>query len=218
MATNPYELLKQKAIIKILIGDTTCGQIDCDDGSEDCWGVPKSVNISLPDLTGSGICDLSTRFGFPMSYEGNQYTRREYFEKMLEHFIQANRCSELLTFLFGKPQFKEKLSDFPPEKIDEYYDTIVKTILGKINSILHFSGHEMKIIGQKFVVRPSGTKLEVHAPMIERTIDRPYNAYNAARAIKNIACGKFIQSNQKRIRRRVKACNRPKGETPPRNA
>ena len=93
--------------------------------------MPNSVNISLPGLNGSGICDLSTRLGFPMSYEGNQYTRREYFEKMLDHFIQANRCSELLTFLFGKPQFQSHLSRFSPEKIDKHYDTIVKTVLEK---------------------------------------------------------------------------------------
>ena len=187
MTTNPYELLKQKEIIKILIGDGSFGEIACDDGSTDCWGVPNAVNVSLPNLTGREICDLSTRFGFPMSYEGNQYTRREYFEKMLDYLIQANRCSELLAFLFGKPQFQSKLSCFSPEKIDTYYNEIVKVILEKINSILHFSGHELKIIGQQFVVQPSGTKLKVHAPMIDRT----YIAEITARALQDIDAGHF---------------------------
>ena len=146
MATNPYELLNQKEIIKILIGDNSFGYIPCDDGSTDYWGMPNGVTISLPHLTGSEICDLSTRFGFPMQHEGNTISRREYFETMLDRFIQANRCSELLAFLFGKPQFQSKLSCFTPEKIDEHYDTIVKAVLEKINSILHFSGHELKLL------------------------------------------------------------------------
>lgn len=191
MATNPYELLKQKAIIKILIGDTTCGEIDCDDGSEDCWGMPDTVNISLPNLTGSGICDLSTHFGFPMSYEGTQYTRREYFEKMFDHCIQANRCSDLLGYLFDKNRFKKQPYGLPFEKIDEYYDEIVRTVLSAINAILRDSGHEMKIIGQKFIVQPSGTKLEVHAPTIEKTIDRPYIADITTRALQDIEAGHF---------------------------
>ena len=221
MSTNPYELLKQKAIIKILIGDELFGKIDCEDGSEDFWGIPNSVNISLPYLTGSDICDLSTRFGFPMSYEGNQYTRREYFEKMLDRFIQANRCSELLSFLFAKPQFKEKLSDFPLEKIDECYNHIVKTILEKINSILHFSGHEMKIIGQKFVVQPSGTKLEVHAPTIEKTIDRPYIADITARALQDIEAGHFdsaLTKSKTLLEEVFKYVIEQKGEVPPEKA
>lgn len=191
MTTNPYKLLKQKEIIKVLIGDGAFGEIACDDGSTDCRGVPNAVNISLPHLTGREICDTSTRFGFPMSYEGNQYARREYFEKMLDHFIQSNRCSELLAFLFGKLQFKEKLSDFPPEKIDGYYDEIVRIVLEAVNAILRDSGHELKIIGQKFVVQLSGTKLEVHAPTIKKTIDRPYIADITARALQDIDAGHF---------------------------
>ena len=222
MTTNPYEFLKQKEIIKILDGDTGFGFISCDDGSTDCWGMPNAVNISLPYLTGSGICDLSTHFGFPMSYEAeSNISRRKYFEDMLDHFIQSNRCSELLAFLFGKSQFKEKLSDFPPEKIDAYYNEIVKVILEKINSILHFSGHELKIIGQKFVVQPSGTKFEVHAPTIEKTIDRPYIADITARALQDIDAGHFdsaLTKSKTLLEEVFKYVIEQKGVTPPEKA
>lgn len=192
MAANPYEFLKQKEIFQILDGDTTCGEIAYDDPDfKDFFGSSRSISISMPRLSGRDICDLSTRFEFPMSYEGTQSTRREYFEKMLDHFIQANRCSDLLGYLFDKNRFKKQPYGLPFEKIDEYYDEIVRTVLSAINAILRDSGHEMKIIGQKFIVQPSGTKLEVHAPTIEKTIGRPYIADITARALQDIDAGHF---------------------------
>ena len=200
MATNPYELLKQPDIIQILVGDKIFGAVPCGYEYDAFWDAKISykVNISLPYLSIRDICDISIRLGFPMQcdeecliYDEILNLRHEYFEKMLDYFIKANRCPDLLAFLFGKSQFQSKLSDLPREKIEAYYNHIVKTVLGKINSILHFSGHEMKIIGQKFVVQPSGTKLEVHAPTIEKTIDRPYIADLTARALQDIDAGHF---------------------------
>lgn len=229
MATNPYELLKQPDIIQILVGDESFGAIPCGYEFDAFFGdVPKWVNIALPYLPISEICDISTRFGFSMQcdeecliYEESQNLHHEYFEKMLDQFIQANCCPQLLTFLFGKSQFKSKLSDLPRGKIDEYYNHIVKTVLGKINSILHFSGHEMKIIGQEFVVRPSGTKLEVHAPTIEKTIDRPYIADITARALQDIEAGHFdsaLTKSKTLLEEVFKYVIEQKGEAPPKNA
>ena len=221
MATNPYDFLKQKEIIQILIGDELVGTIPCDDGSTDFFGFPQNVKIYFPKLYRREICNLSTRFGFPMSYEGNQYIRREYFEKMLDHLIQANRCSKLLAFLFEKPQFQSQLSCFAPEKIDDYYNEIVRIILEALNDILHDSGHELKIIGQKFIVQPSGTKLAVHAPMIERTIDRPYIAEITARALQAINEGHFDSALTKAktlLEEVFKYVIEQKGETSPEKA
>lgn len=193
MATNPYEFLKQKEIIQILDGDTTCGEIAYDDPDfKDCFDSSRSISILMPRLSGQAICDISTRLGFPMQYEAeSKISRRKYFEDMLDRFIQEDRCSDLLADLFDKNRFKKHPYGLPFEKIDEYYDEIVRTVLSAINAILRDSGHEMKIIGQKFIVQPSGTKLEVHAPTIEKTIDRPYIADITARALQDIEAGHF---------------------------
>ena len=193
MTTNPYERLKQKEIIQILVGDTPCGEIAYDDlAFKDFFDSPRSISISMPRLSGQAICDTSTRLGFPMQYEAeSKISRRKYFEYMLDRFIQEGRCSDLLSYLFDKNRFKNHPYELPPEKIDEYYTEIVITVLEAVNAILCDSGHELKIIGQKFVVQPSGTKLEVHAPMIERTIDLPYIADITARALQDLDAGHF---------------------------
>ena len=94
MIINPYESLKQKEIIKILIGDTVFGSIPCDDEVDEIFGfnIPKSVGVSMPNLTGREICDISTRFGFPIKHVGNQSSRLQYFENMLDALIKNGRC------------------------------------------------------------------------------------------------------------------------------
>lgn len=193
MATNPYEFLKQKEIIQILDGDTTCGEIAYDDPDfKDCFDSSRSISILMPRLSRQAICDISTRLGFPMQYEAeSKISRRKYFEDMLDRFIQEDRCSDLLAGLFDKNRFKKHPYEFLSEKIDEYYNEIVRTVLSAINAILRDSRHEMKIIGQKFVIRPSSTKFEVHAPTIEKTIDQPYIADITVRALQDIDAGHF---------------------------
>ena len=192
MTINPYELLKQKEIIKILIGDTLFGSIPCSDEVDEIFGfnIPKSVGVSMPNLTGREICDISTRFGFSMKYVGNQSSRRQYFEDMLDAIIQSGRCSDLLTFLFNKSQFVSKLSCFSPEIIDDKYNQIVNTVLEKINSILHCSGNELKIIDNKFIIQSSNTNIEIYAPNI-KNIDSNYIANISKRALQEVESGHF---------------------------
>lgn len=173
MTINPYELLKQKEIIQILIGDTLFDSIPCE----------------MPNLTSREICDISTRFGFPMKLVKNK-SRRQYFEEMLNALIQSGRCSDLLAFLFDKSQFESKLSCFSPEIIDDKYNQIVNTVLEKINSILHYSGNELKIIDKKFIIRPINTQTEICAPSIEK-IDRDYIIDISKRALQDVEAGHF---------------------------
>lgn len=191
MTINPYELLKQKEIIKILIGDTVFGSIPCDDEVDEIFGfnIPKSIGVSMPNLTGREICDISTRFNFPMKLVEKK-SRLQYFEEMLDALIQNGRCSDLLAFLFDKSQFTSKLSCFSTEIIDDKYNQIVNTVLGKINSILHFSGNELKIIDNKFIIQSSNTNPEVHAPNI-KNIDSNYIANISKRALQDVESGHF---------------------------
>ena len=79
----------------------------------------------------------------------------------------------------------------------------------------------MKIIGQKFVVRPSGTKFEVHAPTIEKTIDQPYIADITVRALQDIDAGHFdsaLTKSKTLLEEVFKYVIEQKGATSPKNA
>lgn len=191
MTVNSYTLLKQKEIIQILDGDMTFGELPCGNTSiNDVFGFPSYVNISMPSLTANEICDISTRFGFPMKVVGNK-SRRQYFEDMLDNLIQSDRCSELLAFLFDKSQFTRQLSDFPSKTSDEYYNLIIEKVLERINNILHFSGHKLTISNKKFFVQPIKIKLEAQVPSIKKIVDRPYIADITKRALQEIEAGNF---------------------------
>ena len=70
----------------------------------------------MTGLTANEICNILTCFGFPMNIVGTK-SRRQYFEDMPDNLIQSGRCSELLTFLFDKSQFVQKLSDVKSKTI-----------------------------------------------------------------------------------------------------
>lgn len=191
MTINSYKLLKQKEIIQILDGDATFGELPYKDTSiNDIFDLPPYVTISMPSLTANEICDISTRFGFPMKIIGNK-SRRQYFEDMLDNLIQSGRCSELLAFLFDKSQFARKLSCLSTEIIDEHYNKIINIVLEKINQILYCSGNELKIIDKKFIIRPTDTRIEIYAPSIEKIIDRNYIAKLSKRALQDVEAGHF---------------------------
>lgn len=191
MTVNPYKLLKQKEIIQILDGDISFGELPYEDNSiNDIFGLTSYVTISMPNLTTNKICDISTRFGFPMKIVENK-SRWQYFEDMLDNLIQNDRCSDLLTFLFDKSQFVRKLSNVPSKTSDAHYNLIIEKILEGINNILHFSGHKLTISSNKFVVQPVKTELEPHVPSIKKIVERHYIADITKRALQEIEAGNF---------------------------
>ena len=61
---NKFELLRVKSILAILDGDTDFGNLKID-------GEYSNIKISMPYLSGPTLCNLSTRFGLPVSYGWN---------------------------------------------------------------------------------------------------------------------------------------------------
>lgn len=179
--TNLYELLKTKEIIAILDGDTKYQEYEFEDGT--------TVPVAMPYLSGPDLCGVSTLFGLPMSYSWGKgaanLSRWQYLDNLIEHCMNENRMSDLLAYLFGKEQFANRLSGHGVDEIETAYVHITAEIIQKINGLLYLGGNELTVIGNKFVVRAIGSKVEVQAPQI-KSIDREYIKNISSRAMQDV--------------------------------
>lgn len=177
---SPFRLLMNKNIYAILDGDTRFEEYEF---SDDC---SKSA-ISMPYLSGPDLCDLCSMFGLPMTYTwgGVNYSRWQYLEKLFEHCIKVNRCSDLLAYLFEKRQFNQSFMGHDADVIENAYNSYIHTIISKINGILYFGGNELISDGKQFSIRKIGTKIEVTAPVI-KNIDREYIRSISIRAMEDV--------------------------------
>lgn len=180
---SKFELLREKSILAILDGDTDFGSLKIN-------GTESNIKVSMPYLSGPALCDVSNRFGLPVSYgwNGGAQSRWAYMEDLLAHCIQNGYESDLLSFLFSKGQFVEKLRGQTLETIEYAY--IVNAIIKQINGILYFGGNELIQIGSAFVIRKIGTDVSVAAPSV-KTIDRRYIIGISERAMKDVLDGNY---------------------------
>ena len=109
---SKFELLREKSILAILDGDTDFGPLEIN-------GTVSNIKVSMPYLSGPVLCDVSNRFGLPVSYgwNGGAQSRWAYMDDLLAHCIQNGRESDLLSFLFSKGQFVYKFRGQTPETI-----------------------------------------------------------------------------------------------------
>lgn len=121
---SKFELLREKSILAILDGDTDFGLLEIN-------GTVSNIKVSMPYLSGPVLCDVSNRFGLPVSYgwNGGAQSRWAYMDDLLAHCIQNERESDLLSFLFSKGQFVDKLKGQTPETIEYAYTYIVNTVI-----------------------------------------------------------------------------------------
>ena len=182
---SKYELLREKNILAILDGDTDFGFLEIN-------GENSNIKVSMPYLSGPMLCDMSNKFGLPVTYawNGGAQSRWAYMDDLLAHCIQNGHESDLLSFLFSKGQFTEKLRGQTPETIDYDYSHIVKAIINQINGILYFSGNELVQTGSVFVIQKIGTTISVAAPSVT-AIDRRYITDISERAMKDISDGNY---------------------------
>jgi hypothetical protein len=180
---NPYELLRSKKIIAILDGDTELGELSVNDTVE-------PIKLSMPYLSGPQLCDLSNKFGLVASYNwgGGSRSRWEYLDSLMEHCIKNERFSELLSYMFDKAQFVDKLRCLSAHDIEDAHRKIIDEALCRINGELYFGGNELCITGSKFILRSIGSVLTIEAPTI-KVIDRPYIKDLYDRALKDIDDG-----------------------------
>lgn len=182
---SKYELLREKNILAILDGDTDFGLLEIN-------GKNSNIKVSMPYLSGPMLCDMSNKFGLPVTYawNGGAQSRWAYMDDLLAHCIQNGHESDLLSFLFSKGQFTEKLRGQTPETIDYAYSHIVKAIINQINGILYFGGNELVQTGSVFVIQKIGTTISVAAPSVT-ALDRRYITDISERAMKDISDGNY---------------------------
>lgn len=181
---SDYELLRQKQIIQILIGDITVDEVTLDSG--------EKFQPSMPYLSGSDLCDMCSMFGLPMTYtwSGSNLSRWEYLNKLLEHCIYNDTCSNLLYHLFSKEQFKSKFSDYPLKSMDSIYLSVIEKVIEKINRFLYFSENELVKIGSDYIIKSVNSKVNIQLLEI-KTIDSDYIKSISDRAILDIERGHF---------------------------
>lgn len=182
---SKFELLREKSILSILDGDVDFGTLEVN-------GTDSGIKISMPYLSGPTLCDISNKFGLPVTYgwNGGAQSRWVYLDDLLAHCIQNKRESDLLAFLFSKGQFVDKLRGQTPEVIEYAYAQIVNVVINQINGALYFGGNELIRIGKEFVIRKLGATISVAAPSV-KTIDRSYITDLSERAMKDVIDGNY---------------------------
>jgi hypothetical protein len=182
---SKFELLREKSILSILDGDVDFGTLEVN-------GTDSGIKISMPYLSGPTLCDISNKFGLPVTYgwNGGAQSRWAYLDDLLAHCIQNKRESDLLAFLFSKGQFVDKLRGQTPEVIEYAYAQIVNVVINQINGALYFGGNELIRIGKEFVIRKLGATISVAAPSV-KTIDRSYITDLSERAMKDVIDGNY---------------------------
>lgn len=183
--TNKFELLRSKNIIEILDGDKDFGEIESDISQ-------KVIQISMPYLSGAGICEISTMFGFSASYgyNGNAKSRWQYFDDLLMNCISNNRMSDLLKFLFSKDRFEYKLKGCEVDEIENVHKELIKRIIEQINKILYFGSNELVVLNDNFYIKEIGKTVQIAAPKI-KSIDRTYIKSISDRAMQDIDTGNY---------------------------
>lgn len=182
---SKFELLREKNILSILDGDVDFGTLEIN-------GTDSGIKISMPYLSVPTLCDISNKFGLPVTYgwNGGAQSRWAYLDDLLAHCIQNKRESDLLAYLFSKGQFVDKLRGQTPEVIEYAYSQIVNAVINQINGTLYFGGNELVQIGKVFVVRKLGSTVSVSVPSV-KTINRSYITDLSDRAMKDVMDGNY---------------------------
>lgn len=181
---NKFELLKNRPILDILDGDTNFENKIFSDGT--------SIEIKMPYLSGPILCEISNKFGLPVSYGENGITlsRWMYLFNLIDHCILNNSCSDLLAYFFDIRSFHRLLSGMTDKDVKRAHEVIVESIIDQINGILYFSKNKLIKQGNNFFITEVDEKIKMESPQIQ-SIDSQYikDIYN--RAITDIDKGDF---------------------------
>lgn len=148
-----FKLLQNRTVYDVLIGDKVVYE-----------------SYSMPRYSGSQLCELSTMFGLPQMYNtmsGQNLSRWMYMRDLLQHVETNNKTSELLAYLFAFQRFESLNLTETQDEIKTTYNNIVNGAIAKINEKLLFSGAQLQIIRNQFVLSKAGEAIVVEAPKIK---------------------------------------------------
>ena len=147
-----FELLRNRKIIDVLIGDTRVYQEYC-----------------MPYYSGPQLCELSTSFGLPQSYSwgGGCMSRWQYMDELLVHTNSIGKTNNLLAYLFDFARFASLDLKGNIEQIRAIHSAIVTEALKVINGNLVFSGYELVVLHNQFLLKKTGEDVVVEAPRVK---------------------------------------------------
>ncbi len=162
MKDKGFELLRQRKVIDILIGDSILEEKD-------------KYKIQMPYLSGNDLCQLSTMFGLSATYSwgGGALSRWQYFDNLLGFLLEKGIVSQLLAFMFDIQQFLLLTNLSSRDEIESAHKDIVTNIINKINVVLLLSRRELQIVNGNFVMRDIDGQIVITAPNVSK-INMPY--------------------------------------------
>lgn len=147
-----YDVLRTKEIISILDGDANFGDYEFDDG--------EIVPIAMPYLSGPAICNICTLFGLSKSYSADTVQSRwQYFDELIAHCGSRETGEKLLSYLFDRQRFIEKIKHRDRSEFEKAYKTITESIIERINVYLSFSNMEMVALDEGINIKEIGTPI-----------------------------------------------------------
>ena len=173
---NDFELLAQRDVIDVLIGDTPL-----DD---------SGIEVKMPHLSGPRLVELSNRYGLLTDNRAGNKSRWVYMKDLLRHCVAEGSVQALLAELFSPTRFSNMSSDKSAEDVRPEHERIVGLAMGAINKVLAFGGKELAGVGENYVVRPIGKAVPIVAPAI-KVIDRKYVRSIAERALADVDNNNF---------------------------
>ena len=147
-----FKLLQNRTVYDILIGDMVVYE-----------------GYSMPRYSGPQLCELSTMFGLPVTYawSGSNKSRWEYMKDLLLYAEKIGKTADLLAYLCAFQRFDSLNLTGTQYEIKAKYNNIVNGAIAKINEKLLFSGVQLQIIRNQFVLSKTGEAIVVEAPEIK---------------------------------------------------
>jgi len=188
-----WDLLKQRDILDILIGEKDSSKVYVKDLS-DFWvnDFNKFQTYQMPYLSGPNIVSISNKLGFNATYGSKPQSRWMYMHDLIEYCIKENKMQRLLGYLFSKEQFKEQIKGLDtPDQIRNTYALIIDEVIKLINIQLAFGDHSLNITETGvFYISKEGENPNIDVVAI-RKIDMAYIKDISDRAIRDISNREF---------------------------
>jgi hypothetical protein len=108
-------------------------------------------------------------FGLPKTYVwgGQNLSRWEYMRDLLSFVEKSNKMNDLLLYLFTFQRFESLNLVGTTDEIKTKYSNIVNGAIAKINEKLLFSGVQLRVLNNQFVLLKTSEEVVVEAPKVK---------------------------------------------------
>lgn len=167
-----FELLLDSNIISILSG---------------YYALSPIMRNHMPELTYYKLEEISEKFG--LTVDDDNISVQQYLYIIIEHCIQKNCVSELLSCLFAKKQFINEKLGSDPQEIEDCYNMIVGDAMFCINNVLSYNDMKLVVSNGQYNIIPINSFF-VETPKVNK-IDRDYIILTYKNALTDISTGNY---------------------------